>query len=496
MWSHLLSVALLSSTATSCLLPHEMHHVPGQSIFARQSQEDMDQYATKEYFDLIANNSIPVARNNTDRYRQGRDAPRGLGSSPGNTFYSYAMNVIEIESAVKALADEFGIEMFYAPEKTHDGATMFGAKVGGFNGTESKGCNDTYRVFLTAGIHARERGGPDNLIYFISDLLWAFRDGKGLTYNNQTYTYSQVEQVLSAGIIFMPLTNPDGVLFDQNTNLCWRKNRNPDGPVDLNRNFDFLWNFTEYFAPEVEPASTEPDAETFYGTGPFSEPETRNIKWVFDTHPKINWYMDIHSFSSAVLYPWGDDTNQDSDPAQNFTNSAYDGKRGVINDTAEYEYESYIARQDWTDVEDTAKRIARGMEAGNPSVSVQAVQGALFYPTSGSSSDYAYARGLANTSLTKIYGFGVEFGTANEAMGDVACPFYPSQTAFNQNVRSMGAGLMEFILAAREIGVGAAANCEASGKEPDNTQNSARRPGVVSSLVLGVVGLVVFWGVL
>jgi murein tripeptide amidase MpaA len=52
--------------------------------------------------------------------------------------------------------------------------------------------------------------------------------------------------------VIIPLTNPDGMAYDQNSDTCWRKNRNTDARstssyrfskdigVDLNRNFDFV----------------------------------------------------------------------------------------------------------------------------------------------------------------------------------------------------------------------------------------------------------------
>ncbi|CAM1502517.1 Fc.00g045010.m01.CDS01 [Cosmosporella sp. VM-42] len=450
----IVAVGFLLSVAQACLLPHERDANLRGGLHRRQSDEEMKEYATEDYFALIRNSSMPVASNTTDRFKNGQVVPRGLGSQPSNTTITEAMNVVEMNSALKGLAKEFKVDMFYLPEKTHDNAVMYGAKI------SSQTCNSAYRVFLTAGLHARERGGPDNLIYFISDLLWASREGTGVTYGSRKYNNSEVNKALSAGIVILPLVNPDGVVFDQTTNLCWRKNRNPKHPVDLNRNFDFLWNFTQHFAPSVEPASTDPDSEAYYGTGPFSEPETRNIRWIFDSYKKINWYIDIHSFAGLVIYPWGDDENQDSDQNQNFMNSKFDGKRGLFNDQEGYEYKDYINTNDWNDSSTTARRIASGMEAGNGGRQVEALQAALFYPTSGSSADYAYSRAMVNSDVTKVRGFGVEFGAPNEAMGNISCPFYPNQTLFNENIRSMGAGLMEFLLSAVDIGVGGEAYCE------------------------------------
>lgn len=109
----------------------------------------------------------------------------------------------------------------------------------------------------------------------IGDLLYANKNNLGLTYGSKTYTNAQVKRALGAGIVFVPLSNPDGVTYDQSSGSCWRKNRNTRSStgtaasigVDLNRNFDFLWDFTRLFASSVRSsvASTSPSSETFHG---------------------------------------------------------------------------------------------------------------------------------------------------------------------------------------------------------------------------------------
>ena len=38
----------------------------------------------------------------------------------------------------------------------------------------------------------------------------------------------------------------------------------------------------------------------------------------------------MHSFSELILYPWGDDDNQSTEPTQNFRNPAFDRRRGLL----------------------------------------------------------------------------------------------------------------------------------------------------------------------
>ncbi|KAF2688392.1 Zn-dependent exopeptidase [Lentithecium fluviatile CBS 122367] len=377
-----------------------------------------------------------------DRFSSGTVAPIGLGTKATGSTISSIMNVAEISSAIKALGTTYGVSTVTLPYKTFNGATQTAAYVGA--GTDKS----NYHLYLSAGVHARERGGPDNLIYWISDLLAANKSGSGLTYGKKTYTNAQVKSVLSAGIVFFPLVNPDGVTYDQSSGSLWRKNRNTKSGssgssigVDINRNFDFLWNFKKYFDPSEAPASTSPSSETFYGTAAASESETKNHVSVYDSFPKIRWFMDVHSAAGDMLYSWGDDDDQSSTTAMNFLNAAYDGKRGPVGDSA---YKEYIPSADLTAVKKVSSATVAAMQAvgGRSYVSIQAVG---LYPTSGASDDYAFSRYWAKTGVNKVYGFTMEFGYSTN--------FYPTLSEFNQNILDTNAGFMDWALTAISVGL-------------------------------------------
>jgi murein tripeptide amidase MpaA len=209
----------------------------------------------------------------------------------------------------------------------------------------------------------------------------------------------------------------------------------------LNRNFDFLWNFTQYFDPSVAPASTNPSSQAFYGTGPFSEPETRNMAWVYDEYKNIRWYIDVHSAAGTLLYSWGDDDDQSFDRKQNLYNPAYDGKRGIVGDEV---YREFIDQQDWDNVRIQANATTAAMNAtaGRAYVPQQAVG---LYPTSGASDDWSFSRWHKNKKVNKVYGYTMEFGYPTN--------FYPTATEYVQNIIDTNAGFMEFILTADEIGL-------------------------------------------
>ncbi|KAJ4298895.1 hypothetical protein N0V90_004138 [Kalmusia sp. IMI 367209] len=377
-----------------------------------------------------------------DRFSSGTVAPVGLGTQASGTTIASIMNVNEITSAINALVKVYGASTITLPSKTFNGATQVVGYVGA--GTDKS----AYHLYLSAGVHARERGGPDNLIYWIADLLAANKAGTGLTYGKKTYTNANVKSVLAAGIVFFPLVNPDGVAYDQSSGSLWRKNRNTKSGssgasvgVDINRNFDFLWNFKKYFVSSEAPASTSPSSEVFYGTAAASEPETKNHVSVYSSFPKIRWFMDIHSAVGDLLYSWGDDDDQTTTSTMNFLNSAYDGKRGTVGDTA---YKEYIPSQDLTNIKNVAAKTIAAMKAvGGRSYSTQQAVG--LYPTSGATDDYAFSRYWAVPGANKVYGYTLEFAPSGN--------FYPTLAEFNTNILDTNAGFMDWALAAISVGL-------------------------------------------
>jgi hypothetical protein len=107
---------------------------------------------------------------------------------------------------------------------------------------------------------------------------------------------------------FIPVANPDG--YDHSFtegNRLWRKNlRDNDGDgeitgvdgVDPNRNFAYKWGY------DNEGSSTDPSADTYRGTGPSSEPETRALDRLF-RRVGFEFFINYHSAAELLLYGIG-----------------------------------------------------------------------------------------------------------------------------------------------------------------------------------------------
>ncbi|MFJ7069446.1 M14 family zinc carboxypeptidase [Streptomyces sp. NPDC101115] len=108
---------------------------------------------------------------------------------------------------------------------------------------------------------------------------------------------------------FVLSANPDGYDFTHADpgNRQWRKNlrdNNGDGRiesgdgVDLNRNFAYKWGYDD------EGSSPDPADETFRGTGPMSEPETRALD-AFQKRIGFAYGINYHSAAQLLLYGVG-----------------------------------------------------------------------------------------------------------------------------------------------------------------------------------------------
>lgn len=146
-------------------------------------------------------------------------------------------------------------------------------------------------VLFTCGLHAREHLTVEMCLH-IADRL-AQHPGK----------------VADREVWIMPMTNPDGAMYDiTGTGFHhWRKNRQPNGDgtvgTDLNRNWGYRWGC-------CGGSSSAPGSPAYRGSAPFSAPETRALaEWVDSRvvggEQQITAHIDWHSYSELVLWPYG-----------------------------------------------------------------------------------------------------------------------------------------------------------------------------------------------
>ncbi len=360
------------------------------------------------------------------------------------------LNVDEVETAVQNLATTYSsiCTLITLPNKTFEGRTAHALRLGG----GAAGSRDV--VVIIGGVHAREWGSPDICVGFAADLLEAYTNAMDLTYGGQTFTAAQITTLLDTlHIVVFPQANPDGRNYslthdDPNVqDAGWRRNRNPANSggndacigVDVNRNYDFLFDFATAFSPSsLASTYTSSDPcnanQVYHGPSAFSEPESSNVKWLLDTNPRTRWFLDLHSYAEDILYSWGDDDDQSTTPAMNFQNPAYDGTRGLPSDAA---YSEFIHGDDKAVAVALATKFHDGLQAvrGKDYTVKPSFQ---LYPTAGASDDYAYSRHIVDPSKGKIYAYTIEWGQG----------FHPLFPEMGEIIKDVDAGLIAFCLAA------------------------------------------------
>lgn len=221
---------------------------------------------------------------------------------------------------------------------------------------------DEPESFFDAAIHAREVITPLVLIESMRTLI----EGYGV----DTFLTRLVD---TREIFFLPCFNADGYYYNQilepGGGGMWRKNRRDNGDgtfgVDLNRNFSYQWGYDD-----VGSSPYTYDA-TYRGTGPASEPEVQHVIDFVESR-ELAVYIDFHSYSNLIIWPYGYDYNIYSPDEALF--AAMGDSMSTFN--------GYTATVAW-----------------------------VLYPTNGATDDWMYGE---QTTKDKIFAFTFEVGSSSD----------------------------------------------------------------------------------
>uniref|UniRef100_A0A4W3III6 Peptidase M14 domain-containing protein n=1 Tax=Callorhinchus milii TaxID=7868 RepID=A0A4W3III6_CALMI len=156
---------------------------------------------------------------------------------------------------------------------------------------KSTGGNNRPANWINFGIHSREWIGPATGLWFANKLASEYGKDPSVT------------SLLDKMDIYLELvTNPDGYYFTHNENRMWRKTRakysgNLCIGVDPNRNFD-----ANFAGPG---ASSNSCSETYHGPSVNSEKEVKAIVDFVKGHGNFKVFIDMHSYSQLLLFPYG-----------------------------------------------------------------------------------------------------------------------------------------------------------------------------------------------
>eukprot|EP00211_Chloroparvula_japonica_P002303 CAMPEP_0119155826 /NCGR_PEP_ID=MMETSP1310-20130426/51946_1 /TAXON_ID=464262 /ORGANISM="Genus nov. species nov., Strain RCC2339" /LENGTH=485 /DNA_ID=CAMNT_0007148431 /DNA_START=1712 /DNA_END=3169 /DNA_ORIENTATION=- len=228
----------------------------------------------------VGGGEVMAARLGTPGGPPGYDTPEQLQAS-----------FQELADDYPAIASLIDLTEAYGLPATVDGNHLYALKVSD-NVAEDE--SDELNVLVVANHHARELVTPQIALDVASELT--------SRYGNS----SVVRDVVNMYQVYVMYTmNPDGLNYVWSTDNMWRKNRrlvSSEGSaevygVDLNRNYEFGWNYTCA-------GSTRMGSQTYRGPYPFSEAETQVMK-AFQTDRRFAKVLDLHSYAREVRRNYG-----------------------------------------------------------------------------------------------------------------------------------------------------------------------------------------------
>ena len=179
--------------------------------------------------------------------------------------------------------------------KSHEGRELWALHLGSDRSGEKPA------VVVTGGTHAREWPSVTVPLHLAETLLSGYATDPDCK-----------RRLDSSEIWIVPLVNPDGYEYSRDHDNTWRKNRNPEHPVDLNRNFDDgCPEHAHLYRPlkdtpgstyDDKGASDNPNSRTYRGPAGASEPEVKALLDL-ELNGQVVGVLDNHNCGQMLLYP-------------------------------------------------------------------------------------------------------------------------------------------------------------------------------------------------
>ena len=190
--------------------------------------------------------------------------------------------MLRIEARFPTVVQVVDLTIRYGVPATHEGRHIQAVRVSDHVGQEE----DEPTLLIVAAHHANEISTPVAALDALYRLTSGYEDG------TTTLLVDENE------IWIAPVWNPDGYPGS-------RKNARPEGSVDLNRNYPFLWESSCS-------GSTDPQSGNFKGPTEGSEPEVITMI-AFAEAQRFTKVIDYHSFGRETLYAYRCSTHRQLD---------------------------------------------------------------------------------------------------------------------------------------------------------------------------------------
>ncbi|KAK4127715.1 hypothetical protein N657DRAFT_612642 [Parathielavia appendiculata] len=212
----------------------------------------------------------------------------------GNIFFRDYQTLAVITSWMRLLEALFpSIANMTSIGKSYEGRDVYAFRVGA-RGNEDEANEPRKTILITGGLHGREWISTSSVNY----LLWSVVTA----YDREPVITKLLEQF---DIVLIPVLNPDGYEYTWQTDRLWRKSRQQTKMrfcrgLDLDHSFGYRWDPVRHQA--------DPCSESYGGDQPFQAVEASQLaKWArneTENGVKFVAYIDLHSYSQQVLFPY------------------------------------------------------------------------------------------------------------------------------------------------------------------------------------------------
>lgn len=224
------------------------------------------------------------------------------GADVDNTWYTDYKPYDDILERIASLSERDERIKQFSLGASHEDRPIWAVEIGDHN-------NGRPTIMILGTQHAREWVSPLVVMYLLESIV------TGLVSSDERY-----ENFLKyVNFLIVPVVNPDGYVFSWTNERFYRKNRNPDSGVDLNRNWDVSWG--------TGVDLNQSNLETYPGVMAFSEPETKAVRDAVQARNVIAFF-DYHTAASVVLYPYA--FTMETSPRETDTRSIAESMAMVI----------------------------------------------------------------------------------------------------------------------------------------------------------------------
>ena len=349
-------------------------------------------------------------------------------------------SVAQLDSLSNLLAAWFPayFKRFALPEPSVQGRAVYALRLRAGGGGERRG------VMVVGGTHSRELMNPDAIIELAVDLFVSHINGTDITYGNRTWSAAEIKLILETlDLWLVPCMNPDGREYVMNVDNLWRKNRRDNPGTDMR------WRRSQ---PQLRrPLGRHPGPDVVRAV------QRRLLR---PRRPSASPRPAI----SAASWTRGEWTASSTCTPTRSSCSGRGGtrrRRPPIRRSASPRCRpGRVPRSVWPATRSTCppRDLQRFQTVGSRIVSaIASVRGRVYtsepsialYPTTGTQSDYAYSRHIANPKLRKTYGFTFETGPW---AGNVADSFHPADpTLIKRDAKAGIIALMQQCICAIEL---------------------------------------------